>query len=882
MASKKCTKSPQDNILCCPICMDIYKVPRMLPCQHTLCETCLHSYIVNKSRERVLVSDFPCPVCRTSTQAPRAFTRIDTWASLFPLNHLLVSLLDSSFHELLEKKETGSSITTERCLDHSGKHVEFYCIEHEAKLCSKCFKNTHRQCEVLDIEEHIEFTSRFNAIKSNYDNMRSYLTSTIGHLKTNIEQLCQEKDTILAEVNEFRCKVEVLLTSMETWIKEQIKETHDGEVIVLKSQCEEYERIQSEMDKTEQSFSELPMSGNITQSLEKIAVIENEIKDHLAFIQRCHSNIKLVKLEFAVENQLLTLLNSVEQIGKITANRKDSSLNEPPELVVRECVSTDYTFASRHTSVTSEEVPESPISPEVVFISRQMVQSHIEDTTDQATASQSHPGAKPEHKTKEPKRPKTVPIETATPTPVVRPRPERPAVHGVPYFLPTLCSTPITYPGHSNSQTTEGHASSAPAAQNTVSTSSAFNHVTICCGTAFSSNRPLTVGMTKQRTSQYVNMDSIGDVSARVRNTSGDNAAEPGPSYRVQRSLSASSISFENERSAQPPMQVNRLQMQTSENASSQSDASPVYENTPLPSFDSVANKDRCSTFIPMQCRTNKSNFKQCVRYRDIVVKVGNDTRECTITGSVEMPDKRLLLVDCNNSKIKLFRPDFVFICHLDLMKEPWNVTAVSDYEIAVTVPLEKKIHIVRVAQTMSTQRCLKTRHECWGIAYVDKKFIITTKDDGNEVVFLDDNGRELHILSFASRENPNILRPVSITPILHENVLYVCCEGQTGTKGSLVRMSNSGDILYVFTHKDLDRPYCVASYPGNGIFVAAIRSSNVLMLSEGGASVTTVLSRDLGLNRPQHIHVTCSEGKSILILTERRSDSANVFHLKK
>ena len=63
---------------------------------------------------------------------------------------------------------------------------------------------------------------------------------------------------------------------------------------------------------------------------------------------------------------------------------------------------------------------------------------------------------------------------------------------------------------------------------------------------------------------------------------------------------------------------------------------------------------------------------------------------------------------------------------------------------------------------------------------------------------------------------------------------------------------------------------------------MAAIRSSNVLMLTEGGAYVATVLSRELGLNRPQHIHVTDWEGKTVLILTERRSDKANVYFLKK
>jgi hypothetical protein len=181
----------------------------------------------------------------------------------------------------------------------------------------------------------------------------------------------------------------------------------------------------------------------------------------------------------------------------------------------------------------------------------------------------------------------------------------------------------------------------------------------------------------------------------------------------------------------------------------------------------------------------------------------------------------------------------------------------------------------------MSTQRCIVTRRECWGIAIVDGKFVVTTKDDGNQVAFLDDNGRELQVVNFASRENPNILRPVSVTRSRTDHVLYICCEGQSGTKGSLVRMSTRGDVLYVFTHKELDRPYSTAVDREDNVYVTAIRSANVLMLSEGGASVMTILSRDLGLTRPQHIHISNRDDGSFLVLTERRSDKADVYCLK-
>ena len=897
MSSKKCTHSPQDNILCCPICMDIYKVPRMLPCQHTLCETCLHSYIVNKSRERVLVSDFPCPVCRTSTPAPRAFTRIDTWSSLFPLNHLLVSLLDSSFHDLLEKKETVPAAATERCQEHLGKCVEFYCIEHSVKLCSKCFKNTHRQCNILDIEEHVEFTSRLSALKTNSENIRSYLNTTIDHLKKNIEQLHSQKITILTEVKDFREKVDIFLNAIENEIQSQVSEQHDSEVAVLTAQCEEYERIRAEIGTSEKTIGELPLPGNIVQTLEKIAKFENEIKDQLSFIQRCHANIELVKLNWDVENQLCMLLSTVKNMGSICAYRLESDLKEPPELVVTEACMADYMIPSRDTSLTSEDVPTSLVSSESMSVTRTTDQQSQPTSQAQApavqapvldekAACQTFPGTRQSHKTRDQKRPKTVPIETTTPTPVVRPRPERPNVSGIPNFLPTLSSTPV-YQAKRPTQLLANQRYSASICpetdmdtlQRNTAVSSAFSNVNLCCVEPCTGSKPPILEKPTHKFNQYANLLNVGTLAIRKNSISADDSSDS-ETYRhlcARRSLSVSSINVEDHNPTSPSL------ASASVRSAQHVDEFPVYENASSVSIEPVSNNDRCSTFITLANSAGGNQYKFCSHHKDFVVNVGDDARECTITGSVEMSDRRLILVDCNNSKIKMFSEELNFVCHLCLMKEPWNVTAMSGTDIAVTVPLEKKIYIINIReQTMHVQRNIKTRRECWGITYLDKKFIITTKDDGNEIAFLDEVGREINIVSFSSLENPTILRPVSITLLTNEHVLYVCCEGQTGTKGSLVRLSSSGEIVNVFTNKDLDRPYCVASNSGNEIFVAAIRSSNVLMLTEGGAYVATVLSRELGLNRPQHIHVTDWEGKTVLILTERRSDKANVYFLKK
>ncbi|MDH5641944.1 MAG: hypothetical protein OEY28_11680, partial [Nitrospira sp.] len=766
-------------------------------------------------------------------------------------------------------------------------------------------------------------------------------TEAITQLKSNIDQLCSQKTAILNEVKDLRGKVEALFNSIESEIKEHVSVQHDGEVVVLKAQCDKYERIKAEISASEKTLSELPVVGNIALSLEKIAAVENEIKNQLSFIQSCHGSIKQIKLEFAIDNQLLSFLNTFSQIGTINANYFESNMQDPPELLSRGCTLNESFVPSRDVSMASEDLqPSSPpsrhVSPRPIFITRPPVTSIASGSNDAAATGASSQLETVTHSSrapKEQKRPKTVPIESTAPTPVVRPRPERPDIRGtIPHFLPRSCSSPLghsslTVTAHPGPSLVQQHANSSehesrdieqqldsPSDGSQPSVVSSSNASGFSNGNVISGKPPVTE-KPKHKAWQYVNMISgtsehdrsrpprrnseteereEGGTSNsksifRTRSSSASNApnkedsagatgtgANGNDAGQFASSVSAATASFN---------QIIRSFQSKSLPKSRENDTNHVYENSLIASCASTPTTERSFSFasLPNGSSSSKYNPKHCARMKDIGIRIESDVRECTVTGSVELADKRLILIDCNNSKVKLFDTDFNCSAHLDMAKEPWNVSAMSPNEIAVTVPLEKTIHVIRVAtSSLSTLKCIVTRRECWGIAYVDRKFITTTKDDGNQVAFLDENGRELQVINFAARENPNILRPVSLSIADGGNTLYVCCEGQSGTRGALVRMSARGDILTVFTNKDLDRPYSAAIDANNeNVYVAAIRSANVLMISEGGNSVTSVLSRDVGLLRPQHIHVTSWEDKTVIILTERRLDKAYVYCLK-
>lgn len=67
-------ESPQSSVLqdelTCPVCLDLYRDPHLLPCGHNFCKTCLDR--LKRQAER---SHFRCPECRNSHRCSTNFQK---------------------------------------------------------------------------------------------------------------------------------------------------------------------------------------------------------------------------------------------------------------------------------------------------------------------------------------------------------------------------------------------------------------------------------------------------------------------------------------------------------------------------------------------------------------------------------------------------------------------------------------------------------------------------------------------------------------------------------------------------------------------------------------------------------------------------------------
>uniref|UniRef100_A0A1X7SX29 RING-type domain-containing protein n=1 Tax=Amphimedon queenslandica TaxID=400682 RepID=A0A1X7SX29_AMPQE len=120
--------------LTCPVCLEHYTNPKILPCHHSFCQHCLEGLPLDKKNETYYLS---CPTCRHHTALP------EEGAGAFPVAFHLNNLKE--MYSLMKK--TAVLPTCEAtCIDH-GKPLELFCETCDTAICVTCLAHNHKHHE---------------------------------------------------------------------------------------------------------------------------------------------------------------------------------------------------------------------------------------------------------------------------------------------------------------------------------------------------------------------------------------------------------------------------------------------------------------------------------------------------------------------------------------------------------------------------------------------------------------------------------------------------------------------------------------------------------------------------------------------------------------
>ena len=159
----------------CPLCLDLFKDPKKLPCDHVYCKECLRGLAL-----RSLNATISCPECRTLTQVPTS-----NFPTAFRVNRLI-----EAFKQVQVRVETDSPNTSEICQIHHTQPLAIYCETCEKQLCRDC---------VLMTKEHA--SHKYGFFKEVAPKYREKLVGEISLIKTQELSISSALGEILAAEN---------------------------------------------------------------------------------------------------------------------------------------------------------------------------------------------------------------------------------------------------------------------------------------------------------------------------------------------------------------------------------------------------------------------------------------------------------------------------------------------------------------------------------------------------------------------------------------------------------------------------------------------------------------------------------------------------------
>eukprot|EP00116_Pleurobrachia_bachei_P008367 sb/3468629/ len=221
--------------LICAVCQERFTVPRVLPCQHSFCESCLSmAHLAREHRGRLL----PCPTCRAVAVIP------DNGVPGFPINFALNNLV-----QILVATETEVRRTPqEYCSLHENKRITMYCCECRVTICSSCATSAHKPhrteiiADVIDSER-----SALEATRSDTGVAVEGADSQINEANLALEKLTKQAEAAVIRINKHVDDAIGLLTKRKMSLVSQVNALKAGQTERITSLKEDLKRRSKKM-----------------------------------------------------------------------------------------------------------------------------------------------------------------------------------------------------------------------------------------------------------------------------------------------------------------------------------------------------------------------------------------------------------------------------------------------------------------------------------------------------------------------------------------------------------------------------------------------------------------------------------------------------------
>ncbi|KAI4468896.1 e3 ubiquitin-protein ligase nhlrc1-related [Holotrichia oblita] len=204
-----------EQLLTCAICLDRYRNPKLLPCQHSFCmEPCLEGLVDYVRRQVFKMCGVKCPECRAEHRIPYQGVQG------FPTNVTLQRFLELHIEITGELPDPTSGQVMERCNVCSEKAYCSFCYHCDKKICEEC-KGAH-----MDILRR-EITRINNQIRRGIHRLQDTLAlveKNTQNIQVNCLSVTEEVDEIYRRLSKaIKDRTEFLRGELDKYLGTELR-----------------------------------------------------------------------------------------------------------------------------------------------------------------------------------------------------------------------------------------------------------------------------------------------------------------------------------------------------------------------------------------------------------------------------------------------------------------------------------------------------------------------------------------------------------------------------------------------------------------------------------------------------------------------------------
>ena len=229
----------------CTICMEEFDstihVPKLLPCQHTFCNSCL----TNMGKAFIEELHIACPVCRSKHRVPRRG---------FTTNRAVLNIVEE-FHKEKARKKNEPVL---KCAEHENMPSVLVCTDCLTGLCLQCTKrlpkSRHRKHCVEDLHQAQIVLQKLaeKQLKSEQSKLDKDMASSISS-ENPLQELEEAEHTI-------EMMHEILTAELNAWKGEQLSTIGEFKNAIIDGK----NYIQAEKEKLESLSNQNELNSLIT------------------------------------------------------------------------------------------------------------------------------------------------------------------------------------------------------------------------------------------------------------------------------------------------------------------------------------------------------------------------------------------------------------------------------------------------------------------------------------------------------------------------------------------------------------------------------------------------------------------------------------------